>query len=267
MYNRGPNNTIDCFAGCAGYRTFRCHSYWGNMPEFAITLARWAAWAPGLDSTEDWACGNGQSADSKPGPALDWLPPMQRRRLPVLARGAFHVARRAAGEWAGDAPIVLASRHGEPSRTLGLLGALADGEPLSPAAFSLSVHNAISGQLGIALGNQSPASSVALAGDGLSGALIEALCLKQPGKPVLVVIYEAPLPEPYQPYSRSEPIPWALALLLDDSGTRYQLRSTPGSGDLHPQGPRLARFLAREEQQLTLTGERTDWHWRRTHDH
>lgn len=237
------------------------------MPEFAITLARWAAWAPGLDSAEDWARWNGRSADGDPKPALDWLPPMQRRRLPALARGAFHVARRAAGDLAADVPTVLACSHGEPSRTLDLLETLADGEPLSPAAFSLSVHNAVSGQLGIALGNRAPASTVALAGDGLSGALVEALCLKQPGKPVLVVIYEAPLPMLYHPYSRSEPFPWAIALLLDDRGTDYRLGSTPGSGDQRPQGPWLAHFLARDENQVTLAGERTDWHWTRIHDH
>ena len=30
------------------------------MPEFAITLARWAAWAPGLESETDWAHWDGE---------------------------------------------------------------------------------------------------------------------------------------------------------------------------------------------------------------
>lgn len=236
------------------------------MPDFAITLARWAAWAPGLESAGDWAGWDGRPTDGDPAPKLDWLPPMQRRRLPALARGVFHVARQAAGNAASRVPTVLASRHGELSRTLGLLENLADGEPLSPAAFSLSVHNAVSGQLGIALGNRAPASCVALGGDGLSGALIEGLCLKRPDEPLLVVAYDAPLPDCYRAYCHAEPFPWALALLLGDHGRRYRLHDTPAAGEAHSQGPRLARFLARDEPRITLGGERRDWHWSRLND-
>ena len=151
------------------------------MPEFAIILARWAAWAPGLESETDWAHWDGEPPQGPAVPDLSWLPPMQRRRLPALARGVFHVARQAGGDDVDRLPTVLASAHGELSRTLGLLNDLAENEPLSPAAFSLSVHNAVSGQLSIALGNRAPASCVALAGDGISTALLEAQCLAGPG--------------------------------------------------------------------------------------
>ncbi|ASK32968.1 3-oxoacyl-ACP synthase (plasmid) [Alcanivorax sp. N3-2A] len=232
------------------------------MPEFAITLARWAAWAPGLESAEQWARWSGDAAPATGNPpALEWLPAMQRRRLAPLARGVFQVARQAAGDLAGSVPTVLASTHGELSRTIGLLEDIADGEPLSPAAFSLSVHNAVSGQLSIALGNRAPASSVALAGDGLGAALLEAHCLASPPQPVLVVLYEAPLPHQYHRYYKSDPFPWALALLLGERGQRYTLTSAPGSRPQLAQGPRLARFLARGEADLTLAGERSDWHW------
>jgi len=233
------------------------------MPEFAITLARWAAWAPGLESTADWANWDGASAHGADSPSLPWLPSMQKRRLPALARAVFHVARQAAGDDAAHLPTVLASGHGELTRTLGLLDDLAAGEPLSPAAFSLSVHNAVSGQLSIALGNRAPASCVALAGDGISTALLEALCLAGPGQDALVVIYEAPLPEHYRPYQQSDRFPWALALRLGASGTRYRLASHPGSGVAAGQGPQLARFLARGESRLTLAAPRSDWHWSR----
>lgn len=234
------------------------------MPDFSITLARWAAWAPGMESAEDWASRDFPPTGSEAKPALEWLPAMQRRRLPALARGVFQVAHQIVGDAADDLPTVLASSHGEPGRTLRLLENLADREPLSPAAFSLSVHNAISGQLGIALGNRAPASTVALAGDGLTGALIEALTLKPADGPVLVVIYEAPLPEPYRAYHRSDPFPWALALLLGNGdGPGFRLHDAPGSGDTEPQGPKLARFLARGGRELMLSGDRTDWHWQR----
>lgn len=235
------------------------------MPEFAITLARWAAWAPGLESEADWANWNGEPADGPAGPDLSWLPPMQRRRLPALARGVFHVARQAGGDDVGRLPTVLASAHGELSRTLGLLNDLAAGEPLSPAAFSLSVHNAVSGQLSIALGNRAPASCVALAGDGISTALLEAQCLAGPDQDALVVIYEAPLPEQYLPYQQSDAFPWALALRLGatGTGTRYRLSRQPGSGGPANQGPALARFLANGDRALTLAAPRSDWHWSR----
>lgn len=237
------------------------------MPDFAITLAHWAAWAPGLEGPGDWAGWDGSHPrGGESGPALSWLPPMQRRRLPPLARAVFDVARRAAGDQAARVPTVIASRHGELSRTLNLLVSLADGTPVSPAAFSLSVHNAVSGQLSIALGNRAPASCVALGGDGLTGALIEALCLKHPGEPVLLLAYDAPLPDCYRPYCHDEPFPWALALLIDDHGRRYRLHDAPPDGEPRPQGPALASFLARGAERLILTGERRAWYWSRLDD-
>lgn len=235
------------------------------MPEIAITLAQWAAWAPGLDSTAAWADQQARPTPDAAGPDLSWLPPMQRRRLTILARAVFHVAREAGGEHLARLPIVLASSHGELSRTQNLLSSLADGAPVSPTAFTLSVHNAVSGQLSIALGNRAPASCVALAGDGISGALLEAQCLAGPDQEVLLVLYDAPLPPQYQPFQLDDQAPWALALRLGATGTTYRLSRGPGSGHQPDQGLALARYLAAGASRLTLRGARSDWLWRR-HD-
>jgi hypothetical protein len=259
MYNRG----LIIISITGRHAAAGLYSHRGNMPEFAIILARWAAWAPGLESETDWAHWDGEPPQGPAVPDLSWLPPMQRRRLPALARGVFHVARQAGGDDVDRLPTVLASAHGELSRTLGLLNDLAENEPLSPAAFSLSVHNAVSGQLSIALGNRAPASCVALAGDGISTALLEAQCLAGPGGDALVVIYEAPLPEQYRPYQQSDTFPWALALRLGPGGTGYRLSRRAGSGGPANQGPALARFLAAGDADLTLRGPRSDWRWTR----
>lgn len=230
------------------------------MPELIITLRHWAAWAPGISSPAQWAeWSPGQPVgDSKPD--VSWLPALQRRRLSPLARGVFHVVNDIAQQHDVSAlPTVLASRHGEIARTQTLLENLADQEPLSPATFSLSVHNAIGGQLSIALGNRQPVSSVALGEEGLGTALLEAACLQEGQSPVLVLLYDGPLPDYYFPYCADEPFTWAVALLLGGDGPRFRLSRGPASADTTALGPQLASALARGDAHIPLPGERIGW--------
>jgi len=95
-------------------------------------------------------------------PSLDFLEPIQRRRLSSLARGVFHCTGRIGPP--GDVPLVFASRHGEAERTLAILGDLAAGAEVSPLLFSMSVHNAVPGLLSILRGNRAPATALAPGG-------------------------------------------------------------------------------------------------------
>ena len=231
------------------------------MPELNITLSHWAAWAPGVSRPSQWARWAPQHPAGEGKPDVSWLPALQRRRLSPLARCVFHVVNEIAQQHDVSAlPTVLASRHGEIARTQTLLENLADKEPLSPATFSLSVHNAIGGQLSIALGNQQPVSCVALGEEGLGTALLEAACLQEDDRPVLVLIYDGPLPDYYQPYCASEPFTWAIALLLGGDGPRFRLSRGSTSADTVAQGgPQLARALARGDTHIPLPGARTGW--------
>lgn len=126
-------------------------------------IDQWRAWAPGLDSQEDWRAWSRAPApvqDAQQQPDVGFLPALQRRRLSRLARMLFHVAWPLA-EGRPAMPLVFASRHGDTPRTLAMLSDLARGEPLSPTQFSLSVDNAIIGLWSIQRGDTSEMTALA----------------------------------------------------------------------------------------------------------
>lgn len=201
-------------------------------------------------------------------PDVSFLPAMQRRRLSALARSAFAVAHTCLEP--GEAvPLILSSAHGEMARTVDLLRTLAQDEPLSPMSFSLSVHNAIAGQLSIALDNRAPVLALAPGAEGLAAAMVEACGLLQEGHDnVVVVWYDEPLPEPYPQFAPDEPVlPAALAVRLGRTGgTPLNLQRQPGEGNLLPlqqplQLAPLLAALASGEFPLTTTATAAHWCW------
>ncbi|MBN3816464.1 beta-ketoacyl synthase chain length factor [Paraburkholderia sp. Se-20369] len=126
-------------------------------------------------------------------PGVEFIDPMVRRRLSRLSRLALQAAHDCVGEH-GALRVVFASRHGELTRTTGILGDISAAEPVSPTAFSLSVLNAASGVFGIARGDRSPATAVAAGPETLGYALLEtfAQCESAPSAPVLLVYANEP---------------------------------------------------------------------------
>ncbi|PSD26840.1 3-oxoacyl-ACP synthase, partial [Stenotrophomonas maltophilia] len=115
------------------------------MIEFSIV--DWAAWAPGLSERSQWL-GWADAPYPPVGedtPALAEIPAMQRRRIERLGRMAIQAACWCEEGQGADSqvPLVFASRHGDVARSMELLGALSNDQPLSPTGFGLSVHNAI----------------------------------------------------------------------------------------------------------------------------
>ena len=167
-----------------------------------------------------------------PTPAMNLLPPNERRRAPPTVRLAFAAAEDAmssAGlapaEWAtvfatseADTPIIhrICAALAEPSRLV------------SPTDFHNCVHNAAAGYWSIAAGCRLPSSSLSAWDASVAAALLEAGALALgDGLPVLLVAYDLPPPPPLL---ASRPIaqPAALALAL----------RAPGTGN----GPALARL-------------------------
>ncbi|MDR3670406.1 MAG: beta-ketoacyl synthase chain length factor [Holophaga sp.] len=187
-------------------------------PPLVIPLLRAAAWfaldpldpllAPGADGFLDLAWGE---------PDVAFVDRLQRRRLSPLARGCFHCARRV------DPPeqvrVVFASRHGEAERTLAILQDLAAGAEVSPALFSMSVHNAVPGLWSILTGDREPFSAVAAGPDSFGWGLVEALAAfrADPSGPVLYLYGDDRLPDPWaSPTPRG--VLHAVALLLGGPG-------------------------------------------------
>ena len=172
---------------------------------------------------------------------LAFVEPMLRRRLSRLARGVFHCAQRLAPS--GEVRVVFASRHGEADRTLGLLRDLAADMELSPALFSMSVHNAVVGLWSILKGNRAPATALAAGTETFGWGLVEAAgaLAAEPGAPVLYLYADDRLPEPWAE-GPDEPGLHALGLLLGGpDGARLSFE--PRAGAAAP-GPQAHHFLA-----------------------
>lgn len=173
------------------------------MLEFEFTVLDWSACAAGLGDQQAWLAWATQppqlpAIDAQATPALTEMPAMMRRRLSPLGRYACQVAWWCQQQ-ADSAPLVFASRYGDAAHTLTLLKELVQGQPLSPTAFSLSVHNAFSAVYGIARGHTGNALAVSAGRASVGAALVEAAALLADGAPdVLVVFYEAPLPQHYR---------------------------------------------------------------------
>lgn len=236
-----------------------------SMDSFSLPLAAWEAWAPGRATRQEWIespadapCTADAAAD------IAFVDPMLRRRLGPVARAALNVAQRCLGKRTG-VPMVFASRHGELARTLTMLSDLAADDEVSPATFSLSVHNASAGVFSIARGETAPATAIAAGDETLGMALIEAAARLSPEQPRILLVYaDAPAPSLYQHDVAGTESPHALALLFDvDSANRLQITTEvaaePPSIDM--MGLSLLRLLAGPSRQVEWIGQRTRWQW------
>lgn len=207
---------------------------------FEFILLDWSAYADGLTHRDDWlrwAEGFPQlpRATVQTVPALAEMPAMMRRRVDRLGRLACQVAYWC--EAAEGAPMVFASRYGDATRSLALLGDLVQGQPLSPTGFGLSVHNAVSALYSIAQGHTGNTVVVAAGRASVAAALTEAAALLADGAPeVLVVFYEAPLPGQYAEFEDEAACEYAWAWRV----------ARPGHAG-HQGSPALALELAAHE--------------------
>jgi hypothetical protein len=148
--------------------------------------------------------------------AEDALPKALRRRLSLFDQG---VARCLIGlaQPGVEEEIVCASRYGNMALTLDLLGQLIGKELLSPAKFSMSVHNAAVGAASQILANRAGHTAIAAGQATLSAGLTEAWGRIAAGSQTVLFVYcDVPLGDPYQPYDEA------------GDGVQMALRLRPG---------------------------------------
>lgn len=226
-----------------------------------FVIRDWTAWAPGLERREQWGSWAEQPArvpDAVPSTAapVEGMPPMVRRRLNPLGRMAADVAYQLLGPQSanppGACPVVFASRYGDAERALALLAEAAQGQPLSPTAFGLSVHNAIGATCSIARGDRADHTALAAGPATPALALLEAAARLQDGAPeVAVVCYDAPLPGDYAGFMDEAVVPHAWACRItrpaEPDAPRVRLGMHPGvaqtPADGLPFSLSLLRFL------------------------
>jgi len=199
------------------------------------------------------------------------VPMMLRRRATRLGQRMIAGAL-ACNEAVRAGRYVLASRHGEFSRTLRILESLAARELPSPAEFSMSVHNALAGLLSIHFRNMRGHTALAAGLDTFGFGLMEAVTslAEEPREPVLLIFGDEPLSGEFVTFGTDDAdLPLVIALAL----------RTPGAGDdgiLFDAEPRSSsappstaaaldflRFLLSGEQAAVSEGVRMKWTWRR----
>ena len=246
--------------------------------EVRFSIARHAAWAPGVTSPQAWAAWADQAWTIEAGeePKVAAMPAMLRRRAGFLGRMALEVAYACIGQDA-DVPTVFCSRHGEVGRALALLGDLARGEPLSPTSFGLAVHNASAGLFSIARADRANHIALAAGPSTIEHAVIEACGLLADGAPmVLLVACDEPLPALLSAFEDCHEQPYAFAWAMVAAGEgdsavrlawRAQAPGTDAASSGMPGGLDVLRFQLGQGAPLERSAGRGNttmrWTWSR----
>ena len=231
-----------------------------------FVVAEWEAVSPSLRTPVAWAAwARGGTPDETTESQVP-LPPLLRRRITPIGQMAFAAALGTPE--ISQTRLVFASRHGEFRRTLTLLEALAGSDGVSPADFSLSVHNALMGLLSMWAKNPRGHTTIASGTDTFLCALIEATAMlaTDPTTPVLLVYYDEPLPAPYDSFNGPAETALALALLLKSAGGGQQtdVEIEASSADATTaQALGFIRFLLSDEYLAGSRALRLSWRAKR----
>jgi hypothetical protein len=157
------------------------------------------------------------------------------------------------------------------------MNSLASGEPVSPNAFSLSVHNTVSSLFSIARGDQTHSTAIAAGGSTLEAGFLAArgLLAETPDASALLIYYDEPLPSFYVGKADAIQVSSALALLLrlprHSKANETVLRLSWSASEKTGSGPattvnptlRLTKLLAEVECRDELDDGRLSWTWSR----
>jgi len=230
----------------------------------------WMAYGMGLQGKQAWQAWACDMPPTAAEPISEpELPVLLRRRVTQAGKLAFRAACGIGME--SDLRFIFCSRHGEFERTLRLLEAIAAREPVSPADFSLSVHNALAGLLSIAWQNQEGHTTIAAGHDSFGYGMLEAAAslATSPAQPILLIYSTAPLPGVYAELGEPAGPELGLALVLtaahgneSDLSVVCEPLSKPSLPPPSDQALEFLRFFLTHEHEASALGGRMRWWWR-----
>ncbi|WP_394173868.1 beta-ketoacyl synthase chain length factor [Thalassotalea litorea] len=186
-------------------------------------------------------------------PTLDWVPKIQRRRLSKFMKMALACAYEASITEDGlvkPMQSVFTSRHGDLHKTSNLLLDLSEQEPLSPTAFSLSVHNAVAGLFTIFTANADASTTISAGANTLLMGLMDAYARIKSGmaEEMLFVHCDQVLPSIYEQYKDEIQVDHALAFRMRvadnmSSGKGISLDELQGALSQESKLPQAIQFL------------------------
>ena len=170
----------------------------------SIYVNGWSFWTPDADNPAA-------------SPALDYVPPMLKRRLSQLTRMTIEVVHNVL-PIAPDAGIVFVSANGESERQLQIDRMLIEEGSIMPAPFSLSVFNASPAMATIALGIKNGYNAIYPADNIFQEGLIYAASsiLSDDVESVILVYADQLLPPEYQSIAGEADniVPYAAAYVI-----------------------------------------------------
>ncbi|MCE9687932.1 beta-ketoacyl synthase chain length factor [Shewanella sp. AS16] len=244
--------------------------------QIEFSILSWGAWSPEYQCQSDWLGWKKSRAPSEAelacaplscAPKLPQVPAMQRRRFSRLTKMMLEVAFQAEPE--AQCRTIFASRHGELHRTIGILEDIIAKQPLSPTAFSQSVHNTASGILSIITGNTAASTSVAAGDQTLSQAMIEAYGqLHENATPLLLVFGDDPVPPVYDEFTAETELPLALGLQLAPADVRgiAKLKLSSKTAATDAQYLSYGAFIHALAHGRPLDGLLANHHWQLSYD-
>jgi hypothetical protein len=238
-------------------------------------LTGWCAWSADRESPEQWLdWAKARQDGDRPAAAgypLAPVPAMTRRRATALGQKGLSAAMALPA--ADSARLVLASRHGEFTRTLAILDMLARREPPSPTDFSMSVHNALAGLMSIATKNTRGHTAVSAGPASFCCGMLEAAAGlgERPDEPVILLYVDEPPGGGFADLLRDEPAPAPVVVALgmaapeSEAGEAISMTAQPQPGEPGEDGPALGflRFLLSGEREAVAADRDRTWMWRR----
>ena len=233
-----------------------------------FSVKSYAAWAPGVDTQSAWqAWANHElTISGKNEPPLTAMPSMLRRRANMPGKMALEVAYQVLGA-DHHTQTLFCSRHGECARAIELLTDLHQRMPLSPTAFSLSVHNAPGGLFSIARRDHTNQLALAAGESTIENAVIEACSLLADGETsVLLVAYDATPPSIFSDFQEVDEQPYAWAWLIERPTTDIiSLSWSAAESDTTEQsesaGLQILRFFLTKKPPLHRCVNGRHWQW------
>ncbi len=192
----------------------------------AVYISRWSAWAPGIETSEDWKQWNAGALalrdDASP-PGLSFAPTMFKRRLSQLSRMVIQTGHEVLGENTG-LKITFSSIYGEIVQQMRISQKLLESGDVSPAHFSLSVFNAPVAAASIVEKNTAGYSALFSGSESFEIGLEETAAALLAGvEQERIFIYgDESLPPEYQLLAKGPHWPFCIAL-------RLSREPTPGS--------------------------------------
>jgi hypothetical protein len=227
------------------------------MKSFSLCLKAWSAWAPGLETMQaikSWGRGEKAIRKTAETPALEFLPPLFRRRLSQLSKMVLHIGHSLMPP-EKQTPCVFASHYGEINKQYKISKQLIDTQEVSPAAFSLSVFNAPAFLLSIAETNKEVTSAVYSGAQCLSVAFLEMLGFLNSGieENCMIIFGDENIPSAYHSLFKSVPEPYAFGILFSSTvkpgSSACTVGITQSDNNKSPSHPlSLLRWLVTDKQ-------------------